>query len=157
ERVAYRKLVEELLDPIVARGFTNLGDLRDAASRGDLKLGDVASPAGFLGGDQLLQTDRALAPSLDGGHRRGEVYLRWLQRFSALAFGTPAGRFLTLFLALPFGGAFVLLKGLEEIYELSIGRLTEAHLHLVNAPSLLLLGTVVLGLINSGRFRRGFL
>ena len=33
ERVAYRKLVEEMLDPIVARGFTTLGDLRDAASR----------------------------------------------------------------------------------------------------------------------------
>ncbi len=157
ERVAYRKLVEELLDPIVARGFTNLGDLRDAASRGNLKLGDVASPAEFLRGDRLLQTDRALARSLDGVHRRGEVYLRWLQRFSALAFGTPVGRFLTLFLALPFGGAFVLLKGLEEIYELSIGRLTGAHLHLVNATSLLLVGTVALGLVNFGRFRRGFL
>jgi hypothetical protein len=157
ERVAYRKLVEELLDPIVARGFTNLGDLRDAASRGNLKLGDVASPAEFLHGDRLLESDRALSRSLDGVHRRGEVYLRWLQRFSALAFGTPVGRFLTLFVALPFGGSFVLLKGLEEIYELSIVRLTEAHLHLVNAPSLLLLGTVALGLINSKRFRRGFL
>ena len=38
ERVAYRKLVEEMIDPIVSRGFTTLGDLRDAASRGNLKL-----------------------------------------------------------------------------------------------------------------------
>ena len=104
ERVAYNKLVEEMLDPIVARGFTTLGDLRDAASRGNLKLSDVASPAEFLRGDRLLQSDRELARALDGVHRRGEVYLRWLQRFSALAFGTPAGRFLTLYLALPYGG-----------------------------------------------------
>ena len=61
---------------------------------------------------------------LDGVHRRGEVYLRWLQRFSALAFGTPVGAFLTRYLALPFGGSFVLLKGLEEIDELTIARLT---------------------------------
>ena len=126
ERVAYRKLVEELLDPIVSRGFTTLGDLRDAASRGNLKLSDLASPAEFLQGDRLLQSDRALAQALDGVHRRGEVYLRWLQRFSALAFGTPVGRFLTLYLALPFGGTFVLLKGLEEIDELTIARFT-AH------------------------------
>ena len=158
ERVAYRKLVEELLDPIVARGFTNLGDLRDAASRGNLKLGDVTSPAEFLRGDRLLQSDRALAQALDGVHRRGEVYLRWLQRFSALAFGTPVGRFLTLFLALPFGGSFVLLKGLEEIDELAIGRLSRRLISTWSIlPSMLLLGTVALGLINFARFRRGFL
>ncbi len=157
ERVADRKLVEELLDPIVARGFTNLGDLRDAASRGHLKLDDLASPAEFLHGDRLLKSDRALARALDGVHRRGEVYLRWLQRFSALAFGTPAGRFLTLFLALPFGGSFVLLKGLEEIDELAIARFTHHHLHLVDPANMLVLGTVALGVINFARFRRGFL
>jgi hypothetical protein len=37
-----------------------------------------------------------------------------------------------------------------------IGRLTGAHLHLASAPSLLLLGTVALGLVNFGPFRRGF-
>ena len=157
ERVADRKLVEELLDPIVTRGFTNLGDLRDAASRGNLKLSDVASPAEFLHGDRLLQSDRALGQALDGVHRRGEVYLRWLQRFSALAFGTPAGRFLTLFLALPFGGSFVLLKGLEEIDELAIARFTHHHFHLVDPANMLVLGTVALGVINFARFRRGFL
>ncbi|MGC8643061.1 MAG: hypothetical protein ACP5XB_24645, partial [Isosphaeraceae bacterium] len=115
ERVAYRKLVEELLDPIESRGFSTLGDLRDAASRSNLKLQDLAGAAEFFQGDRLLRADRALAQALDGVHRRGEVYLRWLERFSALAFGTAAGRFLTLFLALPFGGSFVLLKGLEEI------------------------------------------
>ena len=157
ERVAYRKLVEEMLDPIVARGFTTLGDLRDSASRGDLKLSDVASAGEFLRGDRLLQSDHELARALDGVHHRGEVYLRWLQRFSALAFGTPVGRFLTLFLALPFGGSFVLLKGLEEIHELAIARFTHDHMNLVNGPSILLLGTLALGMINFARFRRGFL
>lgn len=157
ERVAFRKLIEELLDPIVARGFTTMGDLRDAASRGNLKLADLASPGEFLRGDRLLQSDRALAQALDGVHRRGEVYLRWLQRLSALAFGTPIGRFLTLYLALPFGGAFVLLKGLDEIYGISIGYLTGVRLEMADAWSVLGLGLLGLGVINFARFRRVFL
>ena len=43
------------------------------------------------------------ADDLDGVYRRGEIYLRWLQRLSSAAFGTSVGRFLTLFLVLPFG------------------------------------------------------
>ncbi len=125
--------------------------------RGDLKLSDVGSAGEFLRGDRLLRSDHELARALDGVHHRGEVYLRWLQRFSALAFGTPVGRFLTLFLALPFGGSYVLLKGLEEIHELAIARFTHDHLDLVNGPSILLLGTLALGMINFARFRRGFL
>ena len=142
ERVAYYKLVEEMIDPIVSRGFTSLGDLRDAVSRGNLKMRDLAAPAEFFQGDRLLQADRVLAEVLDGVHRRGEIYLRWLQRFSALAFGTRLGRFLTRYVALPFGGTFVLLKGLEEISELTITRMTGHHLHLVNVESILVLGTV---------------
>ncbi|MHB1562158.1 MAG: hypothetical protein ACYC61_32320, partial [Isosphaeraceae bacterium] len=157
ERVARDKLVEEMLDPIVARGFSTLGDLRDAASRGNLKLLDVGSPAELVRGDRLLATDRELATAVDGVHRRGEVYLRWLQRASALAFGTPIGRLITLFVALPFGGAFVLLRGLEEIYGLSIGRLTGRHLEFVGAETVVPLGLVALGAINVARFRGGLL
>jgi hypothetical protein len=156
ERVAFRKLVDELLDPIVVRGFTTLADLRDACSRGQLKLPDLGGPVEFFMGDRLLRADRALAEVLEGVHRRGEVYLRWLQRFSSLAFGTPVGRFLTLYLVLPFGGAFVLLKGLQEINDVMIARLTGVHLNLTNAPSVLFLGTLALGTINYVRFRRGF-
>jgi hypothetical protein len=156
ERVAYYKLVEELIDPIVSRGFTNLGDLRDAVSRGNLKARDLSGPAEFFRGDRLLRADRSLSEVLDGVHRRGEVYLRWLQRFSALAFGTPIGRFLTRYFALPFGGTFVLLKGLEEIDELTIARLTGHHAHLVNAESITLLGTLALGIINYVQLRRAF-
>lgn len=154
ERVAFRKLVEELLDGIVGRGFTTLGDLRDAASRGNLKLPDVAGPAEFLRGDRLLAADRALAGRLEGVHRRGEVYLRWLQRFSALAFGTPLGRLLTLYVALPYGGSYVSLRGLQELDELAVSRLTGHPVHLIHAWSLLVLGSLALGAINFARFRR---
>jgi hypothetical protein len=156
ERVASHKLVEELIDPIVSRGFLSLGDLRDAVSRGNLKARDLSGPAEFFRGDRLLQTDRILADVLDGVYRGGEIYLRWLQRFSALAFGTPLGRFLTRYLALPFGGTFVLLKGLEEIDELTIARLTGHHVHMVNAESIVLIGALALGIINYAQLRRAF-
>jgi len=157
ERVARRKLVEELLDRVVGRGFTTLGDLRDAASQSNLKMPDLAGPGEFFRGDRLLATDRALAEALEGVHRRGEIYLRWLQRLSALAFGTPAGRFFTRFVALPFGGSFVLLKGLEEIDELLVSRFTGMHPHLVNPWSLAALGAVALGAVNFPAFRGVFL
>src|SRR5262249_11344910 len=112
ERVAYRKLVEELLDRIASRGFLSLGDLRDACARSNLKLPDLSGVSESLAGDRLLRADFALSRSLDGVYRRGEIYLRWLQRFSSLAFATPVGRFLTSYVALPYGGAYIALEGL---------------------------------------------
>ena len=88
ERVARKKLVEELLDQIGERGFLTMGDLRDAISRNNLKLPDLSEAARFLRGDQLLRADRKLALALDGVYRRGEFYLRWMQRLSSLGFGT---------------------------------------------------------------------
>lgn len=152
ERVAYDKLVEELLDRILGRGFLTLGDLRDACSRSHLKLPDVAGPGEFLTGDRLLRTDVALAEALDGVYRRGEIYLRGLQRMSALAFGTPWGRFVTLFLVLPFGGTFVGLKGLAHLIELF-----GVDVDFANPWTLATLGTVALALINSPYFRSEFL
>jgi hypothetical protein len=157
ERVAYRKLIEELLDRIVGRGFLTLGNLRDACSRSNLKLPDLAGPVEFLRGDRLLQTDRALARALEGVYRRGEVYLRWLERLSALAFATPVGRFLTRYAALPYGGAFVVLEGLQHLVGPIVHHLSGVEVQLMNSASLLVLGTVALGLINFGGFRRQFL
>ena len=151
ERVALSKLIEELLDQVVKRGHLTLGDLRDAASRSDLKLPDLEGPGDFWRGGRLLLADRALAREFVGVHRQGEVYLRWLQRFSMLAFGTRPGRLFTLFVALPYGSAYVAMEGLQHL----IG-ITGAHLHLVNHWSLLVVGTVVLGVINFVRFRRRF-
>jgi len=58
--VARDKLVEELLDRIVARGFFHFSELRDAISRNQAKLGDLAGPAADPG-DPLLRIDKALA------------------------------------------------------------------------------------------------
>jgi hypothetical protein len=118
EQVSREKLIEELLDRVVERGFLTMSDLRDALARNQLKLPDLRGPDEFILGDQLIRANRECAARVDGVYRRGEIYLRWLQRFSAAAFGTRTGRFLTRYLALPFGGAFVVLKGLVEIVEL---------------------------------------
>src|SRR5262249_15276379 len=127
ERVSRHKLVEELLDRICERGFLTMGDLRDALSRNQLKLTDLSGPEELLVGDRLIRLNRRLAVSLDGVYHRGEIYLRWLQRLSSTAFGTPAGRFLTRYAILPFGGAFVTLKGLHEIAELGIKLMNPEH------------------------------
>lgn len=112
EVVARDKLVEEICDRIVDRGFLTLGDVRDRISANQLKLPDLSSFPEFWQGDQLLALDRELAIALDGVYRRGEFYMRWQQSFSSVFFGTRLGRFLTINLILPFGGAFVMLKGL---------------------------------------------
>ncbi len=115
EEVARDKLVAELLDRICDRGFLRIGDLRDAVARNRLKLADLAGIKEFLTGDPLLRADRNLAYALDGVYRRGEIYLRTIQRLSSIFFGTPWGRVLTLYLLLPFGGAFGALMFAEEL------------------------------------------
>jgi hypothetical protein len=157
ETVAYHKLIEELLDRIVHRGFLSLGDLRDACSRSNLKLPDLSGPAEFFRGDRLLRTDVALGRALDGVYRRGEVYLRGLQRLSTLAFATRTGRFLTLYAVLPFGGAFVILEGLQHLVGPVVHWLTHRHVHLMHPAAALYLGAVAMGLINSPAYRRHFL
>lgn len=115
EEVARDKLVSELLDRVSERGYLRIGNLRDAIARNQLKLRDLGGPGEFLGGDPLLRADTKLAYALDGVYRRGEFYLRWIQRFAALFFGTKWGRALTLYLALPFGGAFLTLMFTEHL------------------------------------------
>jgi hypothetical protein len=66
-------------------------------------------------GDRLLRADRKLDVALDGIYRRGAIYMRWPQTLSSLAFGTPTGRFLTQQVAVPFGGAFLLLEFVRHI------------------------------------------
>jgi hypothetical protein len=115
ETVSRDKLVEELLDRVAERDFLTIGDLRDALARNRLKLPDVAGPVAFFSGDRLIRANRGLAETMDGIYRRGEIYLRWLQRLSSAAFGTVIGRFLVRFLVLPFGGSFMAIKMWEEI------------------------------------------
>ena len=121
DRVAEKTLVDELLDRAVTVGRLTLGDLRDALSRNDLKLPDLAL-SDLRGGDPLLRADVILATSLDGVYRRGETYMRWLQRISSVLFGTMLGRFLTLYALLPLLGSFAVVEGLQHMIAPFAGR-----------------------------------
>ena len=155
ERVVRDKLIEELLDRVVDRGFLTIGDLRDAVARNRLKLADLRGPGEFFLGDPLIRTNRKLAITLDGVYHRGEIYLRWLQRFSSVAFGTLIGRFLTLYLVLPFGGAFVALEGVQHIVHPLLRLMGhEGPIHLVNVLSLPVLGLFLLAVFHDDWFRR---
>ena len=132
ERVAARKVVEEVLDLIVEYGYFSLGQLRDVISRNNLKLHDLSTLRDVIYGGQLLELDRRLGKPMDGVYRRGEFYLRWLQRLSTVAFGTPVGRFLTQYVAIPFGGAHLILAGALHLW-ISINGTSEA---IPTAPSI---------------------
>ncbi|MFQ3649630.1 MAG: hypothetical protein SNJ75_04805 [Gemmataceae bacterium] len=101
ERVAFDKMVREILDRITTHGFLSFGELRDIISRNHLKLPDVADAHQFFRGDALLQLDGRLADLMDGVYRRGEIYTRLLARGTSLLFGTGFGRSLTRLLFLP--------------------------------------------------------
>ncbi|WP_020474068.1 hypothetical protein [Zavarzinella formosa] len=115
ETVSHRKIVEELLDTAWERGYLRIGDFRDALARSRIKLPDLSGPSEFFVGDPLIRANRLLAVRLDGVYHRGEVYMRVLQRICSLFFGTPVGRFFSLFIALPFGGAFVFLEAVHHM------------------------------------------
>ena len=115
EHVGEKKLVDELLDRAVTVGNLSLGNLRDGVSRNDLKIPDLSFDE-LKRGDVLLKTDKILATSLDGVYRRGEGYMRGLQKFSSLWFGTKLGRFLTLYLALPFLAALAVVDGIHHMF-----------------------------------------
>lgn len=150
ERVAFDKLVEELLDTIVHQGYLTIANLRDAVSRNELKLDDVSGPMELVRGDRLIRADKRLSLALDGVYRRGEFYLRLLQGLSSLSFGTRVGRFLTQYVAIPFGGAFVILEGLSHLLEVLI----EPAPHILTPVSFSGLGTFLLALIHVRAFRK---
>jgi len=161
ERVSRKKLIEELLDQIAERGFLTMGHLRDALARNNLKLPDLSQPRDFLRGDQVLRANRRLGVVLDGVYRKAEFYLRWMQRLSALGFGTPLGRFLTRFAVIPFGGASLLLAFLDHVIAKIIGVEEEGRGVLkvfsldVFLLTVLVSGLFILGLVNAAAFRRG--
>lgn len=117
EEAAFDKLVDDLLDDVCERGFESFGSVRDAVSRSQVKLPDLAGLGELISGDALLRADRKLATALDGAYRPAPSYLLAMQRLSAMAFGVAAGRVLMLHLVLPFGGAWILWRGLEHIVE----------------------------------------
>jgi hypothetical protein len=92
-----------------------MSDLRDALARSRVKLNDLSGPGEFFLGDPIIRANRKLAVRMDGIYRRGEIYLRALQRLSSLGFGTKLGRLLVLWLILPFVASFIILSGIHEI------------------------------------------
>jgi hypothetical protein len=115
EQVAFDKVIEESIDCIVERGYLTMGYLRDVVSKNDLKLPDLQDVREVWHGDQLLRVDEQLDLALDGVYRKGDFYLRWLQVVSSLFFGTRLGRFATLYLIIPFGGAVVIVEGAMHV------------------------------------------
>jgi hypothetical protein len=157
EQVARGKLIEELCDHVVARGHLGIGPLRDAISRNQLKLADLRGPGELFGGDALLLADQRLARDLEGVHRRGEIYMRGLQKLSSLLFGTRLGRVLTRTLLLPFGAAFVLLEGVGHMAS-PIGHALRLlprhdHVHLLTPISFAVTAAILFGLIHSRALR----
>ncbi len=121
ERVAHAKMVEELLDGIVRKGHLTIGDVRDAVSRSQLKLSDL-TVGELWWGDAILRADRRLTRLLHGVYRRGDFYLRGLQRLSSLFFGRPSGRFFIEYAAVPFGGAYLIIKAGHIVREKLSGK-----------------------------------
>lgn len=121
EERSKEKLVEELLDGACARGFLRIGDLRDAIARNRVKLPDLRGAGEFVRGDPLIRANELLPVRLDGVYRRGEVYMRLLQRGCSVFFGTRVGRWFSKYVALPFGGAFILLEALGHLREAGAG------------------------------------
>ncbi len=155
EQLARDKLVEELLDRVVDSGLLSIGDLRDALARNRLKLPDLGGPVEFFRGDPLIRLNRRLAVALDGIYHRGEIYLRWMQRFSSLFFGNRIGRILTLFLILPILGSVLLLKGVDGLSEEGHKYLGTPELNLFNLYSFVGLALLLLLMLHWPAFRRG--
>jgi hypothetical protein len=126
ERTAFDKMVEEFLDRIIDSGFVTFGDLRDTISRNQLKMPDLSGPQEFIRGDPLLRLDRRLATLLDGVYRPSEIYMRWLERATALGFGTKVGRFLSHVFLIPFGAAFVVVESVHFLSKYLHGPRVEA-------------------------------
>jgi hypothetical protein len=153
ERVAQEKLVDELLDGVVRRGYLNLGNLRDAVSRNQLKLNDLSGPTELFGRDQLLRVDRKLEWALDGVYHRGEIYLRVFQRLSSVLFGTPWGRAFTRVLLIPVLGALIILEGLDHSIGLALHKLAHLEVHFARTPAVVMTAVFIVGLVNSREFR----
>ncbi len=154
ERVGEKKLVDELLDRAVAVGRLTLSNLRDAISKNDLKVPDLKLGE-LRTGDPLLRADRILAASLDGVYRRGEAYMRFVQRVSSLLFGTRIGRFLTLYLMLPMLGSFAVVEGLQHMVGPIVKKLSGVEPTIATTESLIGGAIVLFLLIHVAPFRHG--
>lgn len=115
DRIAFHKIRDEILDLLVNKYHTIFSDLRDVISRNDLMLHDLRGPGEFVMGDQLLHLDKKMSRELYGIHRGAEVYMRIIHRISSFLFGWGVGRWLSKYLLLPFGGAFMVYEAVNHL------------------------------------------
>jgi hypothetical protein len=109
EKVAFDKVVAELLDRINSYGFLTFAALRDTLSHNHISLTERAEWADIICGDHLIRLDRLLASRLEGFYRPSELYTRWLERGASLLFGTGWGRALSRYFLLPLLCAWLVL------------------------------------------------
>lgn len=150
QQVARNVLQEELFEMIPRRWHLRFTDLRDAVARNELRLPD-AKGRELLLRDRLAHFDRQASAALPGVYQPGEFYLKGLQQLSAPLFGTAAGRWITRFLLLPFGIAFIGLEALS--YLLSVMPAVAGPVRLVNPGSVLGagMGLIVVRYTDRGR------
>ncbi len=148
ERTARAKVIEEILDQGVSRGFISIGHLRDALSRNQLKLPNLAGVSELWAGDPLLRLDRRLADALDGVYRGGEIYLRALQKVSSVGFGTDAGRLVTLYVVLPALSAYVIVVGVGHFVSAIAVLLGFHEVKLLSPVSFAVVAAMMLGLLH---------
>ncbi|HEY6722481.1 MAG TPA: hypothetical protein VI197_00580, partial [Polyangiaceae bacterium] len=92
--------------------------------------------------------------TLMGVYRRGDVYLRALQKASSFQFGTPIGRVLFLFALLPLAGAFTLLEGARHLLNPALHWVGVAGLPAPGPVSVAIVALAVLGLLHSQLLRK---
>ncbi|MDG4553765.1 MAG: sulfite exporter TauE/SafE family protein [Candidatus Competibacter sp.] len=150
QQVARNVLREELFDIVLRRWHLRFTDLRDSVARNELRLPDP-NWRELLLGDRLARFDRQASAALPGVYQPGEFYLKGLQQLSAPLFGTSAGRWITRFLLLPFGVAFI---GLEALgYLLSLVPAMQGPVRLVGPVSVLGIGMGLIVVIHTERGR----
>lgn len=151
QRVARNALQEELLGVVRRRWHLRFTDLRDAVARHELRLPDPGWRELLLG-DRLARFNHEAKAALPGVYQPGEFYLKGLQQASAPLFGTAVGRWITRFLLLPFGIAFI---GLETLgFLLNLLPMAQGPVRLVDPGSVLGVGAGLIFLIHTERGRR---
>ncbi len=154
ERVAAEKVVAELCDKLIDRGFIAFADLRDTLAMNQLKLADLRGPGEWFKGDPLLRLDQRCADTLDSGYRKAEFYRRAFHRLSAALFGTAIGRILVRFLLLPVLGAFIAVEGFDHTVLAVVGWIFGGHPRIASIPVLIATTLFLFALIHSETARR---
>ncbi len=147
ERIAAHKMKLELLDVIKQRRHLKFTDVRDIVARNILRLPDPTLSE-FFRGDRLARFDRTAARALPGVYRPGEIYIKGLQQLSAPLFGTGLGRTISRYGLVPFGGAYLVLKSLDLVWELIPG--DGQVVQLANLTDVLLVGTLANVIMHTG-------